>query len=163
MVSQAGAEPAGTSAEDAAPLSWRIPPYQPALFVLLTTGCAAWAIYGHPTVGLRLVLSILAILLFTLGMLTLRMHFVVDDEGISVRFLGSEKWTDWSEVRSVHVVSGVRGAQTIRVERIDDTHVDVPPSLLMSARPVTKPTAEAMLLVAVARVAARRPVPPRHG
>lgn len=162
MVSEAGAPPAGQPAEGDRPLSWRIPPYQPAVFVLLTTGCAAWAIYGHPSSGSRLVLSFLAVVLFALGMLTLRMHFIVDDDGLSVRFLGSEKWTDWSDVRSVHVVDGVRGAQTIRIVRLDDTHVDVPPSLLMSARPVSKPRAEAMLRATAARVAARRPPPPRR-
>ena len=101
-------------------------------------------------------------LLFVLALLTLRMHFIVDDDGIAVRFIRAEQWTEWPEISSVRIVNGVRGAQTLRVERVDRSYVDVPPSLLMSSRPVTKPTAEAMLRSAAAAVSARRTAPPRE-
>ena len=162
MVIGEGAEPAGTSVEGDRPLSWRIPPYQPALLILLTTGCAAWAIYGHPAAGLRFILSVIGVLLFVLALLTLRMHFIVDDDGIAVRFVRAEQWIEWPEISSVRIVNGVRGAQTLRVERVDRSYVDVPPSLLMSARPITKPTAEAMLRATAAAVSARRTAPPRE-
>jgi hypothetical protein len=131
------------------------------MLLLLTTICAAVLLYGHPPALLGLALAVAALVSFAAAMFELRMHLIVDDYGVAVRYLGRESWILWHDIRTVRVVSGVRGAQTVRVERVDRSYVDVPPSLLMPGRPVTKPTAEALLRAVVAQVESRRSVAPR--
>jgi hypothetical protein len=75
----------------------------------------------------------------------LRMYLVADDDGVGVRHLRNELWTPWRDIDRVEVVSGVRGANTIRIARRNGSYVDVPPSLLQPALPTSKPRALARL------------------
>lgn len=136
---------------------WRIPPVQIAVLILLVCPCAALNIYGQPSAALRLVTLAVGAAALGAALVASRMYLVVDDEGIAVRFLRREQWLPWSSVAHIGVVSGVRGAETVRVSRADRTYVDVPPSLLQPSRPVGKPVARALLGDAVRRMESLRP------
>lgn len=127
------------------PLSWRVPPYQPALLMLLVCGVAALNIYGHPSQTVRIVTLALGVLALAMAVAALRMYLLVDDEGVLVRYLLRPAWLPWSEIARVEVVSDVRGADSIRLVRHDGSYVDVPPSLLQPSRPTSKPRALAQL------------------
>lgn len=132
------------------------------MLFLLTTASAALVIYGHPVHLIALFAVVIAVGSFVLGVLALRMHLIVDEDGVAVRFVRHEVWTEWRDIEAVRVVNGVRGAQTVRIERVDRTFVNVPPSLLMPSRPVTKPTGEAILRAIAAQVEACRTAPARR-
>jgi len=119
-------------------LVWRIPSYQPALLVLVLCGAAALNIYAHPPVVVRIPTLVLGVLCGALAIVALRLHLVATDEGISVRQLTGEKWTPWAELADLEVVPELRGAPTIRLNRIDGSYVDVPPSLLQPSKPTAK-------------------------
>jgi hypothetical protein len=136
---------------------WRIPPVQIALLILLACPCATLNVYGHPPPALRLLTLVAGTVALGVAAVAARMYLVVDGEGIAVRFLRREQWLPWSSVAHIGVVSGVRGAETVRVSRADRTYVDVPPSLLQPSRPVGKPVARALLRDAVRRMEALRP------
>jgi hypothetical protein len=138
------------------PLSWQVPPYQPALLMLVVCAAAAFNIYGHPSETVRVVTLALGALALGLAVLALRMHLAVDDEGVLVRYLFRPSWLPWSEIARVEVVSDVRGANTIRLVRNDGTYVDVPPSLLQPAKPTSKPRALAQLTSIGNQIEARR-------
>ncbi|MDQ1743994.1 MAG: hypothetical protein QOE23_2333 [Pseudonocardiales bacterium] len=127
------------------PLSWRVPPYQPALLMLLVCGSAALNIYGHPSQTVRVVTLALGALALGMAVAALRMCLVVDDDGVLVRYLLRPAWLPWSEIARVEVVPDVRGAASIRFVRHDGSYVDVPPSLLQPSRPTAKPRALAQL------------------
>jgi len=127
------------------PLSWRVPPYQPALLMLLVCAAAALNIYGHPSETTRFVTLLLGALALGLAVLALRMYLRVDHEGAVVRYLLRPVWLPWSEVARVEVVPDVRGSDSVRFVRQDGSYVDVPPSLLQPAKPMTKPRALARL------------------
>lgn len=127
------------------PLSWRVPPYQPALLLLLVCGAAALNIYGHPSQTVRIVTLALGVLALGMAVAALRMYLLIDDEGVLVRYLLRPAWLPWSEIARVEVVSDVRGADSIRLVRQDGSYVDVPPSLLQPSRPTSKPRALAQL------------------
>ncbi|HEY0165419.1 MAG TPA: hypothetical protein VGB75_00120 [Jatrophihabitans sp.] len=126
-------------------LSWQVPPYQPALLMLLVCGAAAWNIYGHPSETARALTLGLGALALGLAVLALRMYLGVDSDGAVVRYLGRPVWLPWAEVARVEVVSGVRGSDTVRFVRHDGSHVDVPPSLLQPSTPMSRPRAAARL------------------
>lgn len=138
------------------PLYWRVPPYQPALLMLVVCGSAALNIYGHPSQTVRVVTLALGVLALGLAAAALRMYLQVDAEGVLVRYLLRPSWLPWSEIARVEVVSGVRGADTLRVVRHDGSYVDVPPSLLQPARPTSKPRAFAQLTSIGNEIEARR-------
>ena len=138
------------------PLSWRVPPYQPALLMLLVCGAAALNIYGHPSQTVRIVTLALGVLALGMAVTALRMYLYVDDEGLVVRYLLRPVWLPWSEIARVEVVSNVRGADTVRVVRHDGSYVDVPPSLLQPSRPTSKPRALAQLTSIGNQIEARR-------
>lgn len=150
------AEPAAANTE---PLSWRVSPYQPALLMLLVCGAAALNIYGHPSEAVRTVTLGLGALSFGLAALALRMYLIVSDEGIAVRYLLRESWLGWPEIDRIEVVSDVRGANTVRITRLNGTYVDVPPSLLQPAKPTAKPRALARLGAISNQIEARRSRP----
>lgn len=139
-----------------APLSVRVPPYQPALLILLVCGSAALNIYGHPSQTVRVVTQALAALALGLAVLALRMYLQVDAEGVLVRYLLRPVWLPWPEIARVEIVSDVRGADTIRLVHHDGSYVDVPPSLLQPARPTSKPHALAQLTSIGNQIEARR-------
>jgi hypothetical protein len=138
------------------PLSWRVPPYQPALLMLLVCGAAALNIYGHPSQTVRVVTLALGVLALGMAVAALRMYLRVDDEGVVVRYLLRPAWLPWSEIARVEMVSDVRGADTVRVVRHDGSYVDVPPSLLQPSRPTSKPRALAQLNSICNQIEARR-------
>ncbi len=127
------------------PLSWRVPPYQPALLMLLVCGSAALNIYGHPSQTVRVVTLALGALALGMAVAALRMCLVVDDDGVLVRYLLRPAWLPWAEIARVEVVPDVRGSASIRFVRRDASFVDVPPSLLQPSRPTSKPRALAQL------------------
>jgi hypothetical protein len=133
-------------ADAAAPeLTYRISPVQTALLILLACPCLAANIYLHLSGPVRLVTLLIGLGALVLAAATWRMYVVADDEGVAVRYLGREQWLPWSEVDRVEVVSGVRGADTIRFTRTDGTYVNAPPSLLQPSRPTGRPAARRRL------------------
>lgn len=148
-------DPAAPASPDK-PLSWQVPPYQPALLMLLVCAAAAFNIYGHPSQTVRVVTLAAGALALGLAVLAIRMYLSVDSEGVVVRYLLRPAWLPWSEIARVEVVSGVRGANTIRFVRNNGSYVDVPPSLLQPAKPTSKPRALAQLNSIGNQIEARR-------
>jgi len=138
------------------PLSWRVPPYQAALLMLVVCASAAFVLYGHPSDTARYLALAAGIAALVLAVFALRMYLVVDAEGIEVRYLGRPVWLPWPQIARVEVVSGVRGSDTVRVVRHDGSYVDVPPSLLQPAVPTSKPRASARLNSIGNQIQARR-------
>jgi hypothetical protein len=138
------------------PLTWRVPPYQSALLMLLVCAAAALNIYGHPSETVRVLTLALGALALGLAVLALRMYLGVDSDGVVVRYLRRPAWLSWSEIARVEVVSGVRGSDTVRFVRHDGSYVDVPPSLLQPATPMSKPRAAARLNSICNQIEARR-------
>lgn len=138
-------EAGGPALHTEQPLSWQVPPYQPALLMLLVCGAAALNIYGHPSETVRLLTLALGALALGLAVLALRMYLAVDSDGAVVRYLARPVWLPWAEVARVEVVSGVRGSDTLRFVRHDGSYVDVPPSLLQPSTPMSRPRATARL------------------
>jgi hypothetical protein len=141
---------------DAEPLVWRFPPYLAATGFLVAAGCAAINLYGHPLAGTRVLTLIVGVVALALAVALLRMAFVVDADGLAVRFLVRATWVPWADVKAVGLAD-VRGNETLRIVRLDDTQVDVPPSLLQSVRPMAKNRASARLQGIAIQVRAQRP------
>jgi len=137
-------------------LSWRVPPYQPALLMLLVCAVAALNVYGHPSQTVRVVTLAVGSLALGLAVLALRMYLGIDEDGVVVRHLLRPSWLAWSEIARVQVVPDVRGASTIRFFRRDGSYVDVPPSLLQPSKPTSKPRALARLEAISNQIEARR-------
>ena len=138
------------------PLSWRVPPYQPALLMLVVCAVAAWNIYGHPSETARALTLVLGAAVLAAAVLALRMYLGVDADGVVVRYLRRPVWLPWSQIARVEVVAGVRGSDTVRLVRHDGSYVDVPPSLLHPSAPTSKPRAIARLNGIVKQIEARR-------
>ncbi|MEO7260565.1 MAG: hypothetical protein ABI047_04820 [Jatrophihabitantaceae bacterium] len=138
------------------PVSWRVPPYQPALLMLIVCAAAALNIYGHPSETVRALTLALGALALGLAVLALRMYLGVDSDGVVVRYLRRPAWLLWPEIARVEVVSDVRGSDTLRVVRHDGSYVDVPPSLLQPSTPTSKPRAMARLNSIGNQIEARR-------
>jgi hypothetical protein len=148
--------------ETEAPMSVRVPPYQPALLMLVVCAAAALVLYGHPSDTTRYLALMAGTVALLLAVFALRMYLIVDDEGIEVRYLWRPAWLPWSEIARVEVVSGVRGSDTVRVVRHDGTYVEVPPSLLQPSVPTSKPRALARLQSVGNQIEARRIRGSRH-
>jgi len=129
---------------------WRIPSYQPALLMLVLVGAAALNIYSHPSATVRIPTLAFGLLCGGLAVPALRLHLVATADGISVQHLLRRDWVAWSDLAEVEVVPNVRGAPSLRLDRLDGTYVDVPPSLLQP----TRPTAKAAVLAQLGAVAA---------
>jgi len=138
------------------PLSWRTPPAYTAILFLCVSVCAALNIYWHPSATLRLVTLVLGIVAFCWAIAGMRMFLEADDDGVEVRYVGRRVWLPWSEIARIEVVSGVRGAQTVRFSRRDGTFVDVAPSLLQPTKPTKRPVATARLKAIAAQLEERR-------
>ena len=145
---------------DDAPLSWRIPPAQIALLILIASPCAAVNIYWNPSPPARALTIVIGLVALAMAFAGYRMYLYVDDEGVAVRYVGREQWLPWAEIADVDVVSGVRGSDTIRIRRKDGSHVDVPPSLLQPSRPTTKRVAWRRLEENARQIEGRRPAHP---
>jgi PH (Pleckstrin Homology) domain-containing protein len=119
-------------------LVWRIPSYQPAMLMLVLVAAAALNIYGHPSAVVRIPTLAVGLICGGLAVAALRLQLVATDDGVSVRQLVGERWLPWSELDQVEVVPNVRGAPTVRLNRLDGSYVDVPPSLLQPTKPTAK-------------------------
>ena len=119
-------------------LVWRIPSYQPALLMLVLVGAAALNIYASPSAVVRISTLALGLLCGGLAIAALRLQLVATHDGVAVRQLVGERWVPWSELDQVEVVPNVRGAPTLRLNRLDGSYVDVPPSLLQPTKPTAK-------------------------
>ncbi|HZC70848.1 MAG TPA: PH domain-containing protein [Jatrophihabitans sp.] len=128
-----------------APLTWRIPPWQPVLLFLVAAGCAAGNIYTQPSVTVRVVTIAVGALALTMAIAATRMYFVVDYEGVGVRRLLRERSLDWADIADVSVVEQGLDRLTVRVTSHDGRYLDVPQSLLMPAKPSPKPRVRAQL------------------
>jgi hypothetical protein len=138
-----------------APLSWRVPSYQPAFLLVTVCASAALNIYGHPSGQVRFVTLALGAAALVIAVAWLRMYLFVDDEGIEVRQIWRELWLPWSAIERIEVVSAL-GGMTVRLSRHDGTQVDVPPSLLQPSKPTSKPRALAQLNGVVRELEERR-------
>jgi hypothetical protein len=128
-----------------APLTWRIPPWQPALLFLIAAGCAAANLYAHPSVGVRVATIAIAVAALVMAAPAVRMYLVVDDEGIGVRRLWRERSVDWDEFDRVEVVQRGFDSVTLRITCRDGRYLDVPQSLVMPGRPTGKTRVHAQL------------------
>jgi hypothetical protein len=128
-----------------APLTWRIPPWQPALLFLIAAGCAAANLYADPSVPVRVVTIVVAAAAAVMAVPAARMYLVVDDEGIGVRRLWREHSVDWDEFDRVEVVRRGLDAVTLRITCRDGRYLDVPQSLVMPTKPTGKPRVHAQL------------------
>ena len=150
------AEPAADP-DPAAPLVWRFPAYQPALLMLVLCGAAALNIYGHPSLAVRIGTLALGLLCGGLAIVALRLQLVVDDDGVALRKVLGNYWLPWSQLAELEVVPEVRGAPTVRLNRIDGSYLDVPPSLFQPTKPTSKQRAFGQLEHAARQLRARRP------
>ena len=128
-----------------APLTWRIPPWQPALLFLIAAGCAATNAYVHVSVVIRIVTIVVGVAALATGIAAARMYLVVDDEGIGVRRLWRERSLDWDDISRVSVVERGFDTLTLRIISRDGRYVDVPQSLVMPSRPTGKSRVRAQL------------------
>jgi hypothetical protein len=131
--------------EASLPLVWRIPPWQPAGLLLLTAVLAALDIYGDLNLGALLMTAVIALAAFVGAVFALRFLFVADEDGIWVRGLFKERLVEWDDVARVELTTVRHNSATIRITRSDDTFVDVPPSLLLPAKPTSIPKVRSML------------------
>jgi hypothetical protein len=150
-------EAGGPALDTDQPLSWRVPPYQPAMLMLVVCAVAALNIYGHPSQTVQAVTLVLGGLALGLAVLALRMYLRVDSDGVVVRYLLHPSWLPWSDIARVEIVPEVRGSETVRFVAVDGSYVDVPPSLLQPATPTSKPRASARLNGILHQIEARRP------
>lgn len=128
-----------------APLTWRIPPWQPALLFLIAAGCAAVNLYADPSVLVRVATIAVGVLAVVMAVPAARMYLVVDDEGIGVRRLRHERSVDWDEFDRVEVVQRGLDSVTLRITCRDGRYLDVPQSLVMPSRPTGKVRVHARL------------------
>jgi len=128
-----------------APLTWRIPPWQPALLFLIAAGCAAANAYVHVSVVIRIVTIVVGVAALAMGIAAARMYLVVDDEGIGVRRLWRERSLDWYDISRVSVVERGFDTLTLRIVSRDGRYLDVPQSLVMPSRPTGKSRVRAQL------------------
>jgi hypothetical protein len=119
-------------------LVWRIPSYQPAALMLVLVAAAALNIYAHPPAVVRIPTLAVGLLCGGLAIAALRLQLVATEDGIAVRQLFGEQWLPWPELAEIEVVPNVRGAPTVRLNRVDGNYVDIPPSLLQPTKPTAK-------------------------
>jgi Bacterial PH domain len=143
--------------ESRAPLTWRIPAWQPALLFLVAAGCAAVNAYTHASVLVRIVTIAVGVVALAVGIFAVRMYFVVDDEGVGVRRLWRERSLDWDDIAEVSVIRRGFDTLTLRVISHDGRYLDVPQSLLMPSRPTGKARVRAQLGDVARRIEAYRP------
>ncbi len=135
----------------------RIHPAQPAVLLLVISALAFVDLYLSPSTGLRVFSLLLIAALLVMVVTSLRMYLVADHEGIAIRFVRDEVWIPWSEIDRIDVATGVRGSGTVRIQRRDGTHADVPPSLLQPLKPTTVPKAMSQLRYVVNALEGLRP------
>jgi hypothetical protein len=119
-------------------LVWRIPSYQPAVLMLVLVAAAALNLYAQPSLVVRIPTLAIGLACGGLAIAALRLQLVATDDGVAVRQLLGQQWVPWSELARAEVVPNVRGAPTVRLNRVDGSYVDIPPSLLQPTKPTAK-------------------------
>jgi hypothetical protein len=127
------------------PQVWRIPPWQAAALLLLTTVLAAVDLYARPSVVPMLVAAFVAVMALFAAVGAIRFLLVADEDGIWVRRLFTVTLVGWADIERVEMASAHRGGMTVRITRRDGTCVDVPPSLVLPAMPTTLPNARRLV------------------
>lgn len=117
------------------PQEWRIPPWQPAVLVLVATGLLALDLNAHLSVGALIMTGIIAAASLLGAVVALRYLLVADDSGIWVRHLLRTDLVEWDDVKDVEMAVGRRNSTTIRISRYAGGYVDVPPALLLPTLP----------------------------
>jgi hypothetical protein len=119
----------------ALPQFWRVPPWQAAALILVATVLLALIIYGDFPLAPEVMLGAVAAAALVGAGLAVRFLLVADDDGIWVRRVFSEQLVEWDEVATIEMVHVHANTPTLRIERSNGTHVDVPPTLLQPALP----------------------------
>jgi len=140
-----------------APLTWRVPYWQPALLFLVAAGCAATNLYAHPSVAIRILTIGFGLAGVVMGTLATRMYLVVDEEGLGVRRLWRERSVDWDEFDNIGVVHRAFDSVTLRITCRDGRYLDVPQSLVMPTKPTGKTRVHAQLAAMARQITAYRP------
>lgn len=117
------------------PQEWRIPPWQPAVLMLVATGLLALDLYASLSPGALIMTAIIAAAALVGAVLAIRYVLVADDDGIWVRHIIRTDLVEWADVAEVEMAVGRRNSTTIRITRRAGGHVDVPPSLLLPTLP----------------------------
>jgi hypothetical protein len=133
------------TAQASLPQVWRIPPWQPAVLLLLTTVLAAVDIYGHPSTVAMIVAAFLAIAALVAAVCAVRYALVADEDGIWVRKVFTVTLVEWTDLAHAELTTAHRTGMTVRITRHDDSYVDVPPSLLLPTVPTTMPKARSII------------------
>ena len=141
---------------DREPLIQRIPPWQPAALFLVASACAAFSIYGHPSLNVRMLTILVGIAAVVSAIAATRMFLVVDEDGISVRRMVVQHFIAWEDVASASLATLKHGSMTIRISRRDHSFVDVPPALLQPTMPTRNKKAAAKLGRLIREIDARR-------
>jgi hypothetical protein len=134
---------------------WRVPPYQPAVLLLVVCAAAAVNLYGHPSGQLRFVTIAFGGASLATAVAWLRMSLYVDQLGMEVRRVSGSVGLPWDSIERIEVVA-VAGGMTIRLTQHDGSLVDVPPSLLVPSKPTSKPRALARINAVVYDLETRR-------
>ncbi len=141
--------------------TWRIPPGWPALLFLLTSGCAAANLYGHPSSVVRTVTALVGLAALVAAVSATRMLLAAGPDGVRVRFLGRTTFMTWPEVERIEVVASPGAQQTVQLTGRDGRLVKVPPSLLQPAAPTGRRRAEAQVRAVAAELEGLRRRGPR--
>lgn len=149
------AESAAESSSD--PLVWRIPAYQPALLMLVLVAAAALNLYSQPSLAVRIGTLAIGLACGVLAIVALRLQLVATDDGVALRTTLTNSWLPWSQLDDLEVIPEVRGAPTVRLNRIDGSYLNVPPSLLQPTLPTSKQRAMGQLEHAARQLRSRRP------
>ena len=123
--------------DPAAPLVWRVPAWQPAVFMLFVVGIVALNLYTSPSSLIRVVTIALGIGAFVSAIDGLRMYMVVDRDGIGFRGALHTHNIDWSDLAQISVRRSGFSGPTLRITRGDGTYADVPPSLVLPTKPTS--------------------------
>ena len=141
------------------PLVRRIPPWQPALLILVATVLLALDLYGHLSVGALIMTAVIAAAALVGAAFAIRLSLIADEDGIWVRRVFRERVVLWRDLATVEAVYVGRNTMTIRITRRNGSFVDVPPSLLLPTLPTKMRNAHTIvhnLALELSRLAAQR-------
>ena len=133
------------SAPPKLPQVWRIPPWQPAVLILLATGLLALDLYGSLSLGPLLMTVAIAVAALVSAGASLRYVLVADTDGVGVRRLFGEDFIPWADVADIDVTNANLNAVTIRITRKAGPAVDVPTVLVQPTLPTNIRRSRAMV------------------
>lgn len=129
----------------ALPRVWRVPAWQASALILVATVLLALVMYGDFRIATTAMMGAVAAVALVGAALAVRYLLVADDDGIWVRRIFSVQLVEWNEVSKIDMVHVHANTPTLRIERVDGTHVDVPPTLLQPALPTNIRKTRAMV------------------